>query len=595
MTRVRGIQSYAGYVPYRRLHRAAIAEVFGGAPRTGTALGRVLRRGHHDDGLRGGPPRAARRSDGARPTPLWFATAEPAYLDKTNATAIHAALRLDADVPPSTSAARCARASARSRAALDGNGTRARRRRRHARRPADGRRRSRRRRRRRRAARRRRRRRLRHRRVPRRRVARPRSSSTAGATPGDSRSQAVGGALRRDASYVPLGEQAWNAALKRAELTRRPGRRRRRHRARTPVRSAPGRASSAPGRVADDLAAPSATPAPRTPALLLAAALDQAEPGQMIAARRARRRRRRAAVPHDRRARVVTPAPPGGRRRSQTGAPVPYGKFLSWRGMVTVEPPRRPEPDRDRRRRPPARSRTGSSASSARRDREPGDVHLPPGARRVEDGDSTTWSRRRWPTCAGTIVTFTVDRLAYSPSPPIVFAVVDFDGGGRFPVRAHRRRRGGGADRRPRRDDVPPAVHRRRHPQLLLEGPPASDGGPDMARTASRTGSPSSAMACTPFGEHWNKSPDDLLIDAARETLRHRPASTKDDVDAYWLGTAQSGMTRHRAGARRSSCRTSRSPASRTTAPPAPRRCGRRRTRSPAARTTSPWRSASRR
>ncbi len=34
----------------------------------------------------------------------------------------------------------------------------------------------------------------------------------------------------------------------------------------------------------------------------------------------------------------------------------------------------------------------------------------------------------------GTIVTFTVDRLAYSPSPPIVFAVVDFDGGGRFPV-----------------------------------------------------------------------------------------------------------------------------------------------------------------
>ena len=33
-----------------------------------------------------------------------------------------------------------------------------------------------------------------------------------------------------------------------------------------------------------------------------------------------------------------------------------------------------------------------------------------------------------------TVVTFTVDRLAYSPSPPIVFAVVDFDGGGRFPV-----------------------------------------------------------------------------------------------------------------------------------------------------------------
>jgi uncharacterized OB-fold protein len=35
---------------------------------------------------------------------------------------------------------------------------------------------------------------------------------------------------------------------------------------------------------------------------------------------------------------------------------------------------------------------------------------------------------------AGTISTFTIDRIAYSPSPPIVFAIVDFDGGGRFPV-----------------------------------------------------------------------------------------------------------------------------------------------------------------
>jgi uncharacterized OB-fold protein len=34
----------------------------------------------------------------------------------------------------------------------------------------------------------------------------------------------------------------------------------------------------------------------------------------------------------------------------------------------------------------------------------------------------------------GTVVTYTVDRLAYSPSPPVVFAVVDFDGGGRLPV-----------------------------------------------------------------------------------------------------------------------------------------------------------------
>ena len=40
----------------------------------------------------------------------------------------------------------------------------------------------------------------------------------------------------------------------------------------------------------------------------------------------------------------------------------------------------------------------------------------------------------------GTIGTFTIDRIAYSPRPPIAFAVVDFDGGGRLPVRADRRR-----------------------------------------------------------------------------------------------------------------------------------------------------------
>src|SRR3954452_730135 len=49
-------------------------------------------------------------------------------------------------------------------------------------------------------------------------------------------------------------------------------------------------------------------------------------------------------------------------------------------------------------------------------------------------------------------------------------------------------------------------------------------------------------MACTPFGEHWNKGTDDLLIDASEETFTSAGLS-KDDVDAYWLGTAMSGMS----------------------------------------------------
>ena len=49
-------------------------------------------------------------------------------------------------------------------------------------------------------------------------------------------------------------------------------------------------------------------------------------------------------------------------------------------------------------------------------------------------------------------------------------------------------------------------------------------------------------MGCTPFGEHWGKGVDDLLVDAATEALGS--ASVKlDDVDAFWLGTMGSGVS----------------------------------------------------
>jgi acetyl-CoA C-acetyltransferase len=49
-------------------------------------------------------------------------------------------------------------------------------------------------------------------------------------------------------------------------------------------------------------------------------------------------------------------------------------------------------------------------------------------------------------------------------------------------------------------------------------------------------------MGCTRFGEHWDKGTDDLLIDASQEAFASAGV-TKDDVDAYWLGTAMSGMS----------------------------------------------------
>src|SRR4051812_31578512 len=48
-------------------------------------------------------------------------------------------------------------------------------------------------------------------------------------------------------------------------------------------------------------------------------------------------------------------------------------------------------------------------------------------------------------------------------------------------------------------------------------------------------------MGCTPFGEHWNKSTDDLLIDSTSEAFAS-VGLDKDDIDAYWLGTMGSGQ-----------------------------------------------------
>jgi acetyl-CoA C-acetyltransferase len=49
-------------------------------------------------------------------------------------------------------------------------------------------------------------------------------------------------------------------------------------------------------------------------------------------------------------------------------------------------------------------------------------------------------------------------------------------------------------------------------------------------------------MGCTNFGEHWDKSAEDLLVDAATQAFTSAGV-TKDDVDAYWLGTMGSGTS----------------------------------------------------
>lgn len=49
-------------------------------------------------------------------------------------------------------------------------------------------------------------------------------------------------------------------------------------------------------------------------------------------------------------------------------------------------------------------------------------------------------------------------------------------------------------------------------------------------------------MGSTPFGEHWGRSVDDLLVDAVGEAVTSA-GITLDDIDAFWFGTQASGVS----------------------------------------------------
>lgn len=49
-------------------------------------------------------------------------------------------------------------------------------------------------------------------------------------------------------------------------------------------------------------------------------------------------------------------------------------------------------------------------------------------------------------------------------------------------------------------------------------------------------------MGCTAFGERWDKSASDLLIDAANDAYTSAGVDP-DQIDAYWLGTTGSGVS----------------------------------------------------
>src|SRR5206468_10062541 len=90
---MRGIVGWGAHVPHRRLDRTQIAPVAG----TGGGKGTRAVASYDEDSttMAVEASRACLTSTDVVPETLWFATTSPAYLDKTNATAVHAALRLD--------------------------------------------------------------------------------------------------------------------------------------------------------------------------------------------------------------------------------------------------------------------------------------------------------------------------------------------------------------------------------------------------------------------------------------------------------------------------------------------------------------------
>lgn len=420
-----GIVSYGAYVPYWRLQRTAITGALGSGGGKGTRSVASFDEDTTSMGVEAARRAMAWAPDGRVPSVVAFATTVPAYLDKTNATAIHAALAL-----PSSAGAVDSVGSVRSasgaiiiaglrdglavlsdiRTGLPGGADES----------AGG------------------------------------DAAVALLMGDDDQAIAVGiGGADATAefvdrwrvpgeatskqweerfgeyAYLPLVEQSVTDALKSAGLTITEidhvivtGMH---NRAVAAARRAIG---ARPDAIVDDLAGTVGNTGAAHAGLLLCDVLDRAKPGDTIA--------------------VVTLADGcntwllkvtdriGGRRPVQTvreqlavcNDGLAYASFLTWRGLLHREPPRRPEPDRPAA--PPSlRSNGWKYGLFGSRD-EAGFVHLPPSRVSMESGAIDRMELVRMADVRATIATFTVDRLAFSLSPPVVAVVIDFDGGGRF-------------------------------------------------------------------------------------------------------------------------------------------------------------------
>ncbi len=121
-------------------------------------------------------------------------------------------------------------------------------------------------------------------------------------------------------------------------------------------------------------------------------------------------------------------------RQISSGGPLSYAKYLQWRQLLELQPPNRPEPARPSAA-AAARSGDWKFGLVGSQGQTSQTIHLPPARVSIADADSPDDMQAvAMADVPARIATYTTDRLVYSVSPPVVFAIVDFEGGGRLPV-----------------------------------------------------------------------------------------------------------------------------------------------------------------
>lgn len=413
-----GIVSYGAYLPRHRLAGEAIRATLG----EGGGKGSRAVAGYDEDSTSMGveASRRARWNGAFEPSAVHFATTAPAYADKTNATAIHAALALPTTVFANDHAGSMRSAVGAMRGAAADGGLAV---------------------------------------LSDLRVGLPGSADEASGGDGaaaflfGSGDDVVAEVLSQTSAtaefldrwrepgalasktweerfglgqYMPLIEDAARRALEEAGAS-------------TPDRvviaSSHGRAARAAAKVFGEAAADWLGPVAGNlgaahAGVALVDALDDAEPGQHVLVIS-------AADGADAMVLRVTdaianrPAGAGPRAQLDLAVDVDYATYLTWRGILQREPPRRPDPARPDGP-PAARATDWKFAFVGTRCAECGRVHVPP--QRVCGGCGAVDKMEPAPLSdqPGTVATFTIDRLAHSLSPPTVTAAIDFDGGGRF-------------------------------------------------------------------------------------------------------------------------------------------------------------------